>query len=135
MTPKRANRRDSCAVSVRVTTTSTGKGTTIYDSFVGPVPIPVTYYVVHTVPWWPFATPRSVGGNTGPGSFAVGTNVDGSKAYIYSKSATGLGTWTIYTNVSATSDYAYATPQWWTHGTGSGHGADANADVSVTSHN
>jgi len=135
ITPTLTVNGTDAGVSIQVTHSATGKGRTDYDSWVGPIPIPVNYYVVHTVPWWPFAMPSYVGGNTGPGSFSIGTNVDGSKAYIYSKSALNLGSWTIYTNVTATSDYAYATTQWWTHGTGSGHGADANADVSVKSHN
>ena len=63
----KVNGSDS-GVSVKVGNTATGKGTATYDSNVGPIPIPVTYYVVHTVPWWPFATPQYVGGNTGAGT-------------------------------------------------------------------
>jgi hypothetical protein len=102
----------------------TGRGHTRFDANIGPIPYPVQWYIVHTVPWWPFKLPSYVGGNSGVGGFnTVATDPHtGRSAWTYSATGSHAGWFDIYTNSQAQAEIQTGTTAYyWDHGTGSGH--------------
>lgn len=125
------NGKTSGPVSIALGNFGTSRGSNYYNVWVGPVPIPSTAYVFHSVGYTPFARPTIVGGNQPIKSFSIATNpLTGSLGWNYSNSFT---VWTeawgdLHTQAKAdTRSSGFFN----THGTGTGHATDSNRLISI----
>jgi hypothetical protein len=125
------NGKTTGPVAINLGGYATSRGSNYYNVWVGPIPIPSTAYVWHSVAYTPFAKPVIVGGNQPIKAFSIGTNpLTGSLGWNYSNSFTvwteGWGDLDTQAKSDTRSSGYYNS-----HGTGTGHMTDSNRLISV----
>jgi hypothetical protein len=127
------NGKSTGPVTILLGANADTRGHNHYDVWVGPVPVPSTGYVLHSVAYLPFKRPVISGGNQPIKAFTVDVNpVTGKTGWNYRNQFTVWTTADGDLNSLAQAEIKSGSTNYHnTHGTGTGHNTDSNRLILV----